>query len=125
MTTQHTDRDHWRDHARNTGVRMRADGVFFGEPDWCLHGRNALSDCEDCEPATESTLLSALEAIDAEAPDKEPRAGPTVGFQPSSDPEQDDGNDTVEEAFREGVARGLWEAAQIARTAIALVQGAA
>lgn len=70
-------------------------------------------------------LLKAHLQIDGEAPTKEPRDGPTVGFRPSHDPEQDDGNDTVEEAFREGVARGLWIAAQISRAAIAKATGAA
>lgn len=61
---------------------------------------------------------SALRWIDGEAPSKEPRNGPTVGFQPSRDPEEDDGNETVLEAFQEGVARGLWLAANVARAAL-------
>lgn len=62
---------------------------------------------------------AACAAIDGEAPASEPRDRPTVGFQPSSDPEIDDGNDVVAEAFQEGVARGLWLAAKIARDALA------
>ncbi len=69
----------------------------------------------------EMPLTLALEKIDGEAPASEPRDGPTVGFPPSRDPEYDDGNDVVEEAFREGVRRGLWEAANIARTTLALI----
>lgn len=68
-------------------------------------------------------LAAALDEIDGEAPAKEPRDRPTVGFPPSRDPGQDDGNDVVEEAFREGVARGLWIAANIARPAIARARG--
>ncbi len=60
----------------------------------------------------------ALQEIDGNAPADEPRDGPTVGFQPSHDPEQDDGNETVRGAFDEGVARGMWMAANIARAAL-------
>ena len=63
--------------------------------------------------------LSALEEIASNAPMTEPRDGPTVGFQRPADPEHDDSaNETVEEAFREGVVRGWWEAAQLAIPAI-------
>ncbi|MES2904036.1 MAG: hypothetical protein V4696_07610 [Pseudomonadota bacterium] len=70
-------------------------------------------------------LLAALATIDEEAPAKEPRDGPTVGFQPSHDPEEDDGNETVREAFDEGVRRGLWMAADVARRAIQRATGGA
>lgn len=71
----------------------------------------------------EMPLTLALEQIDGEAPATEPHDGPTVGFPPARDPEQDDGNDVVHEAFREGVARGLWQAAKIARAALANIGG--
>lgn len=74
-------------------------------------------------PTAPGEVVKALEDIDASAPAKEPRDGPTVGFQPSHDPEQDDGNDIVEEAFREGVARGLWEAAKVARATLTKSNG--
>lgn len=64
-------------------------------------------------------LREALKTIDHDAPANEPIDAPTVGFPPSRDPEEYDGNDIVEEAFREGVSRGLWEAAKIARHALA------
>lgn len=63
-------------------------------------------------------LQEALNQIIGEGPSRPVGDKPTVGFQPSHDPEQDDGNETVEEAFREGVARGLWEAAEIASAAL-------
>ena len=56
-------------------------------------------------------LRGAAKWIDEEAPAQEPHDGPTVGFLPSRDPEVDDGNDLVREAYDEGVARGLWLAA--------------
>lgn len=65
----------------------------------------------------------AIEAIDLEAPANEPSDGPTVGFPPIRDPEDYDGNDVVADAFREGVCRGLWQAAEIARNAIANKRG--
>lgn len=55
--------------------------------------------------------------IDAEAPSLEPPSQPTVGFPPSRDPEHDDGNDVVREAFEEGISRGLWLAADKIRQA--------
>ena len=68
-------------------------------------------------------LRKVLNWIDEEAPTKEPHDGPTVGFQPSHDPEQDDGNEIVVEAFNEGVARGLWIAANKARTILENTNG--
>lgn len=68
-------------------------------------------------------LYEALVTIDGEAPPAEPSERPTVGFPPSRDPEADDGNDVVHEAFDEGVARGLWIAANIARAALSSARG--
>ena len=63
--------------------------------------------------------LATLEEIVSNSPAVEPRDGPTVGFQRPADPEYDDhANEVVEEAFREGVSRGWWEAAQLAIPAI-------
>ena len=74
--------------------------------------------------ASAPDLLAALLQIDGEAPAKEVPDHPTVGFPPSSDPEVDDGNEVVREAFDEGVCRGLALAAAIARAAIAKARDA-
>lgn len=68
-------------------------------------------------------LYAAAAWIDSEATTKEPPARPTVGFKSSRDPEEDDGNETVREAFEEGVYRGLWLAAKEVRKALASEQG--
>ena len=71
------------------------------------------------ERASAPELAEALRAIDGGAPAKEPPARPTVGFPPSNDPEADDGSDLLREAFDEGLRRGMWEAAEAARAALA------
>jgi hypothetical protein len=90
------------------------DGAFLAGYD------EALSVQSQSRVAAEPVgLREALKTIDHDAPANEPIDAPTVGFPPSRDPEEYDGNDIVEEAFREGVSRGLWEAAKIARHALA------
>lgn len=71
--------------------------------------------------ATSTGLEDELEEIIGNGPSKEPPDGPTVGYSRhgyrSGDPDAPD--DTVpDEAFAEGVARGWWEAAQIAEKAL-------
>lgn len=88
------------------------------------HVRAALSADLPDNGINPPNMWAALSEIDGEAPADEPRDGPTVGFQPSADPEIDDGNDVVREAFQEGVTRGLWIAANIARVAIAKAEQA-
>ena len=96
------------------GGKMPGDGAFNRESK--ANGRLI---------AASPDLLAAHQEIDGEAPVKEPHDGPTVGFQPSRDPEEDDGIEIVREAFDEGIRRGLWLAAQISRAAIAKATGGA
>ena len=64
-------------------------------------------------------LLDALERISGEAPAKEPRDQPTVGWPPSwSTDYRDEVNDMILEAFAHGHARACWELGQIADAAL-------
>ena len=72
--------------------------------------------------AASPDMLEALEQIDGEAPATEPSAKRTVGFDNISD-DPDPLNEVVDEAFQEGVVRGMWLAAQFARAALAKARG--
>ena len=64
-------------------------------------------------------LEAKLEKIAGEAPAKEPRDQPTVGWPPSwSTNYRDEVNDMVQDAFNEGHARACWELGQIADAAL-------
>ena len=64
-------------------------------------------------------LEKALLNIAGEAPAKEPRDQPTVGWPPNWSAEYcDEVNDMVQEAFNEGHARACWELGQIADAAL-------
>ena len=64
-------------------------------------------------------LLDALERISGEAPAKEPRDQPTVGWPPNWSAEYcDEVNDIAQQAFSEGYARACWELGQIADAAL-------
>lgn len=70
--------------------------------------------------ALSPSMFTALSEIDGEAPAKEPHDEPTVGPPPGWRTEMADYvHEIVREAFEEGKARGRWEAAELARAAIA------
>jgi len=54
----------------------------------------------------------ALEAIQGEAPTKEPSARAGVGFRDDRNVDPDVANDAIEQAFDEGYARAMWEVSQ-------------
>jgi len=63
--------------------------------------------------------LEALEKIAGEAPAKEPRDGPSVGWPPSwSTDYRDEVNDMLRDAFLDGYYSALWEMGQIADAAL-------
>ena len=69
--------------------------------------------------AAAPAMFDALEKIAGEAPAKEPRDGPSVGWPPSwSTNYRDEVNDMIRDAFDEGYTRALWEMGQIADAAL-------
>lgn len=66
-----------------------------------------------------STLIKALRYIDEEAPMRIPSLVPTVRLNPIYPQELREHVDgMISEAFDQGYARGLWDAAVIARQAL-------
>lgn len=63
-------------------------------------------------------MRGALTEIDENGPTKEPSDNPTVGFR------DEVLDETVDEAFAEGVVRGLWLGAKMAREALSGLGGA-
>lgn len=57
---------------------------------------------------------SELEAIAGNAPAKEPRNEPTVGYADDRRVDADQANDAIQQAFNEGHTRAWWEAGQMA-----------
>lgn len=98
-----------------------ADKAAFGGPQPGDRAFNRESEANGHLIAAAPDMVKALLLIDGEAPVKSVPDYPTVGFQSSHNPEIDDGNDTVREAFYEGVQRGLSIAAEIAREALAKI----
>jgi len=98
--------------------RLKEGGSVYYGPGYAETPLYAAAPSLARKAASADRLAEALKRIDGEAPAKEASARAAVGFPPSRDPEYDDGNSIVEEAFEEGVARGLWIAAQIARDAL-------
>lgn len=63
-------------------------------------------------------LLEKLEKIAGEAPAKEPRDGPTVGWTGRYTDAGDNFDEAMRQAFDEGYTRALWEMGQIADAAL-------
>jgi len=64
----------------------------------------------------------AFKRVDGEAPTGEPPPEPTVSFRYSR-PDDEQAEEAIEQAFQEGCARGRWEAAANARSALSAIKG--